>query len=397
MTKKINMLTSPDFEPLAKLKNSIESIWVVKVRDITYETDAQNRRIFNVMLETLGDFDRVSGRSAAILRQSERTALAYALDALGLKAREVNPALCSLRFGATFEDGMRDFIYGVFAEQNTAELKKKYFDPESMTHFSVEFGKVFIVFVKQRDLERFNSSAKAQTLRDEIYEKLKAVDSFSCINDSEQHVLCRSEEYAFEILPSASSIDPSQLVETRFDNICAAAGNYFGAQFACIRYHYSAQALLHEFTFIPHSASDCQKITRAHFLAAEETLCRALREELGGEVGKGEIVSCKIYNGCLSDIVRDFAAQKMQRNGDCDKVRERFYNKLLMRDIEFNGTTARPVMRNAFFRLIYERMTAYRTLNATMKALVESYDDSQLLDEQSFVECVTVKELEGGY
>lgn len=397
MTKKINMLTSPDFKPLARLKDSIESIWVVKVRDITYETDAQNRRIFNVMLETLADFDRISGRSAATLRQSERIALAYALDALELKAREVNPALCSLRFGATFEDGIRNFIYGVFSEKNTAELKKKYYDPDVMTHFSVEFGRVFIVFINQRELEKFTSSTKAQALREEIFEKLQEQDNFSCISDSEQHILCRTTENAFEILPNAAAIEPSQLGETRFNNICAAAGKYFGADIACVRYHFSAQALLHEFTFVPRSTNDCKKITLPRFRAAEETLCRALREELGGDVGKGEIVAVKIYSGCLADIARNYAADKMQRNGDCEKVRERFYNKLLMTDIEFDGMTARPVMRNALFRAIYERTQAYRALDATIRALVESYDNSQLLDGQAFVECVTQKELERGY
>ena len=393
MTKKINMLNSSDFAPLAQLRDCIENLWVVKVRDITYETDAQNRRIFSVMLETLADFDRVSGRNAATLRKSERTALAYALNALGLRAKEVNPALCSLRFGATFEDGVRNFIYGIFAEKYAAPLKKKYFDPESMTRFSVDFGRVFVVFAEKRDMDRFISSGKAQALRDEAYEALKSLDSFSCISDAEQHVLFRTAAEAHEILPDEGGIAPSQLGSTRFDDVCEAVGKYFGTEIACVRYHFSAQSLLHDFTLIPRTRSDCAKITRPRFRAAEESICTALRERLGGDVGRGEIVACRVYGGCVADIARDFASARMQHNGDYEKVRERFYNKFTMKDIEFDGTVARPVMRNALFRFIFERSAAFRALDGTMRALVQSYDDSQLLEDGSFVECVTVREL----
>lgn len=387
------MLNSPDFAPLAQLRDCIENMWVVKVRDITYETDAQNRRIFSVMLETLADFDRVSGRNAATLRKSERTALAYALNALGLRAKEVNPALCTLRFGATFEDGVRNFIYGIFAEKLGAALKKKYFDPETMTHFSVEFGRVFVVFAAKRDMESFVSSGKAQALRDEVYEGLKSLDNFSCISDAEQHVLFRTAQDAHEILPDEGEIEPSQLGATRFDDVCGAVGKYFGADIECVRYHFSAQSLLHDFTLIPRTRDDCARITRPRFRAAEESICTALRERLGGDVGRGEIVACRVYGGCVTDIARDYASAKMQRNGDYEKVRERFYNKLMMRDIEFDGTVARPIMRNALLRFIFERSSAFRALDGTMRALVQSYDDSQLLEDGSFVECVTQREL----
>lgn len=393
MTKKINMLNSPDFAPLAQLRECIENLWVVKVRDITYETDAQNRRIFSVMLETLADFDRVSGRNAATLRKSERTALAYALNALGLRAKEVNPALCSLRFGATFEDGVRNFIYGIFAEKNTAALKKKYFDPETMTHFSVDLGRVFVVFSSQRDMDEFFTDGRAQELKDEVFEGLKSLDSFACISDSERHVLYRTTDAAYEILPDRGGIDPSELENTRFDDVCSAVGQYFGADIACVRYHFSAQSLLHEFTFIARTAQDCAKMTRSRFRAAEESICAALRERLGSDVGKGEIVACRVYDGCLSDIARDFASSRMEDNGDYEKVRERFFNKFTMKDIEFDGTVARPVMKNALFRFIFERSSAYRALDCTMRALVQSYDGSQLLENGSFVECVTVREL----
>ena len=118
-----------------------------------------------------------------------------------------------------------------------------------------------------------------------------------------------------------------------------------------------------------------------------------LRERLGGDVGRGEIVACRVYGGCVADIARDYASARMQLNGDYEKVRERFYNKLTMKDIEFDGTVARPVMRNALFRFIFERSAAFRALDGTMRALVQSYDDSQLLEDGGFVECVTVREL----
>ncbi|MGN1119213.1 MAG: hypothetical protein ACI4Q4_02570 [Oscillospiraceae bacterium] len=382
------------YEWLGRLKDFIEDKWVVNISDITYEA-ADGKHVFNIMLNTLGDFDRVSGRTAPSLRKSESTVLAYALACMG--SGSISPEDCVLHFGATFEDGIRSFLYENLSERYAAELREKYFAPDDeMTEFVVHLGKAFCIFKTQAAMRRFMAERAAQ-LKEEMIFLLRKLDTFGVITDLEHVVFCRTEDRKREILPGFSeAISPALLIEAMSDRVrrdaAAFAGSALDVDFAAVEYRFDASALCHRFTLVPAFDEDRQAINWHTFAGIEAELCTAFRQALGGDVGRGEVVSCTIARDSFETFSKKHIHRCMEQDKVVEKLRSKYMSGYIKKIVLF-GVTAVVVVGSVLGKKRFELTGAMDSLNETMKSVIHGYDALNIMDyERDYVRCMTMEE-----
>lgn len=398
MTRYSLSVNGADHEWLSKLQYYIEDRWVVNISDITYEINGTHHS-FNIMLNTLGDFDRVSGRMAPALRRSETAALAYALSCMGL---QVQPEDCTLRFGATFEDGIREFIYKNLSDKHAAQLKEKYFDPQTMTEFVIYLGKAFVVFKTIAELKRFYNEGRAAELKAEIIELLRKLDTFGVITDLEHVVFCRSENDKREILPKPNDvINPAAVLEAMTDHVRRDAAVFvskaLGVNIIAVEYRFSAKSLCHRYTFIPAYEEDRKKADPAKFAEIEESLCAMFRQQLGGDIGRGEIISCVISPESFENLSKRHIHRCMAQDNIAEKLRDK-YQAGYVKGIHLHGLTAVVVFGSGLSIKRFELSGAMESMNETMKSIIDSYDALGTINtRRQFVRCMTAADYKQEY
>lgn len=400
MTKLSLAVDGEQNEWLVRLKDYIEDRWVVNISDITYEYDGE-KRSFNVMLNTLGDFDRVSGRTAPALRRSKAAVLAYALSVLGV-ADESALENSTLRFGATFEDGIRAFIYNNFQDKCAEDLREKYFRPEDMTEFVVYLGKVFCIFKNPAAMRNFLGNGRYEQLKTEVVSLLRKLDTFGVITDLEHVVFCRTEDRKREILPNHSdAVSPALVLEAMSEHFrrdaAVYAGRMLGANIIAVEYRFSAKSLTHRFTLIPAYDEDSKKISETRFAQAEETLCGMFREALGGEVGRGEVVCCAVSRDSFETLSKRHIHRCMEQDNVAGQLRKK-YMAGYVKGIYLHGLTAVAVFGSKLSEKRFELGGALGSMNETMKSIIQSYDVLNTIDlGRSFVRCMTEEEYNREY
>lgn len=398
MTRYSLSVNGNDHEWLSKLRDYIEDRWVVNISDITYEINGTHHS-FNIMLNTLGDFDRVSGRMVPALRRSETAVLAFALSCMGL---QVQPEDCTLRFGATFEDGIREFIYKNLKEKYAEELRGKYFDPETMTEFVVFLGKVFVVFKTPGALKRFQNEGKSAALKEEMIALLRKLDTFGVITDLEHVVFCRSENEKREILPGFSeAVSPSVILEAMTDHVRRDAAVFvskaLNTNIIAVEYRFNAKSLCHRYTFIPAYEEDRRSINPEKFAELEESLCAMFRQELGGDIGRGEVISCVVSGESLETLSKRHIHRCMEQDNVVDKLREK-YQAGYVKGIYIHGLTAVVVLGSGFSIKRFELSGAMESMNETMKQIIQGYDALNTIDtHRYFVRCMTAADYKQEY
>lgn len=380
---------------LTVLKDFIEDKWVVGVSDITCEKSDDGACNFNVMLNTLGDFDRVSGRSAPLLRNSEVVALAYGIAGVGLDGTD--PDRCKLHFGPTFEDGIRRFLYEKLSERHSAALKQKYFNAEDMTRFVIRYGKAFCIFKTHSAMRRFETEGKYAELKTEMVKLLRETDTFGVITDLEHVVFCRTALREREILPDYHiPAEPAMIMDVMSEHYRREAAVYasgvLGANIIAVEYHFDAKSLTHLYTLIPADDEDVKKISVKRFICAEENLCQMFRRELGGELSRGEVICCVVSHDSFETLTRKHVRRSLEKNNAEKKMHDKFIGSSLL-GVHIHGLTAVAVFKSKIAQHHFELSGAADEMNEHMKHMIEGYDSMNVLDyTKRFVRCMTAQE-----
>ena len=385
---------------LTTLKDFIEDKWVVGVSDITCEKQDDGGCTFGVMLNTLGDFDRVSGRSAPLLRNSEFVALAYGIAGVGLDG--IDPEKCRLHFGPTFEDGIRSFLYERLSAKHEKALREKYFDPENMTRFVIRFGKAFCIFKTHSALRDFETDGKFAELKAEMISLLRECDTFGVVTDLEHVVFCRTTFREREILPDYRlPAEPAMLMDVMSEHYRRDAAVYassvMGVTIVAVEYHFDARSLTHRYTLIPAADEDMKRLNMQQFRCAEENLCAMFRRELGGELSRGEVICCVISPCSFETLTKKHVRRSLERGGAEKKLQERFSSGGV-KVVHIHGLTAVAVFGSKSAQLRFELSGSADEMNEHMKHMISGCDSLNVLDySKRFTRCMTAAEYEQEY